>query len=316
MKRPIRFRHRKDVQATYDRMTGNLIIGKDDVRPISPLLIDISVTTKCEGGCSFCYQDARPDGQDADLESTLQAIRNLPAKPFQVALGGGEPANWKYLNQFVDGLGEMGIDVTMTVGPGLSRDGSFMLHLVTQRTAMKAVGVSFIPGRDERDFLAAVDCCGGMAYAHLVLRRETLPDLAKRFKDRWWPDGLAGVVLLLPKPVGRGKGLVPPTMHEIRTFVDDYVRPWAKWYEGTRTVAVDPCLGVALPGLPAFLLAGCDGGQYSMYWNAVTGTVSRCSFLPKGTGEEVPWDGTRRDFNRIWKAWGGPVQGCPFKPTH
>ena len=303
-----RFLYRPDVQGTYDRETGNTIIGQEGLRPESPLLMDITVSTKCSGGCSFCYQDATPDGKEADVEEVLEGISRISPLPFQVALGGGEPANWPHLWHFVDEMDRLGIDVSMTVGPGISDDGMMILGMVTQSENLKAVGVSY--HQDERLFCHTLEECNGKAVAHIVLHRGEMADLAKKFKDRWWPDDLNGVVFLLPKPVGRGTGLVPPSVRECEAFIREAVIPWFKWYGGTRSVAVDPCLGVALPDLPSFLMSGCDGGRYSMYWNAVRGTMSRCSFLKN---EEVPWDGSSDDFKRIWNGW-SQVEGCKYKP--
>ena len=258
---PERFLHRDDVAATYDRETGSMLIVKDRVRPVSPMLIDISVTLRCSAGCPFCYQDATPEGKEADPDIILNGLKNLPFKPFQIALGGGEPVNWPKLLDFCRDLEDLDIDATMTVGPGISDDGLFQLSF-TPRT-LKAIGVSFVEGGDDDLFCDVIEERRTKAVAHIVLHRENLEALAKRFHDRWWPDGLSGVVLLLPKPVGRGVRLTPPTKAEILSFINEAVMPWYNWYGGTRTVAADPCLGITIPGLPTFLLSGCDEEGFS-----------------------------------------------------
>ncbi|MEI6297774.1 MAG: radical SAM protein, partial [bacterium] len=161
---PDRFVYRDDVQATYDRLTGSTIVGLPDVKPEAPLLIDISVTNRCSGGCSFCYQDARPDGQDAPYEAVLEQLARIHPAPFQVALGGGEPANWPDLFRFIGGLGSMGIDATITAGPGINSDGLWHLGMLTQDETLKAVGVSL--GDDEQLFFRTADECNGKAVAH------------------------------------------------------------------------------------------------------------------------------------------------------
>jgi len=71
----------------------------DNSKPILeldfPEFYDISITNKCNGGCVYCYQNSLPTLQNYD--NIIEKVNNYFGKmsdnerPFQVAIGGGEP---------------------------------------------------------------------------------------------------------------------------------------------------------------------------------------------------------------------------------
>lgn len=71
----------------------------DSSKPITelkyPEFYDVKITGKCHGNCPWCYQDSTPG--DNHYYDALEKIDNFfgnmteNQKPFQVALGGGEP---------------------------------------------------------------------------------------------------------------------------------------------------------------------------------------------------------------------------------
>jgi hypothetical protein len=302
-----RFRSREDIEATFDRKTGNTIVNLF-TKPVSPLVIDIKVSSRCNGGCPFCYQNATPEGGEADCDYVIQGLESLPVAPFSVALGGGEPTLWGDCSHLIYHCEDLRINAALTVGPGALKNNDYiLLSVISQEENLKAIGISYTG--DQRDFLDRVFSCEGKGYVHLVLFRDKLEEYGRLFDSHWWPDELQGVVLLLPKNVGRGVGIDQiPSRAEIQAFVDKHVVPWFNWYEGTRSVSADPCLGSDLTGRSQLVMSGCDGGMYSMYWDAVKKKIGRCSFLQD---ELVPWDGTRGEFERIWASWDRPVN-CKF----
>jgi len=294
-----RFVHRDDIKATFDRLTGNIAVLNHHIRPKSPLSIDIAITKYCEGGCAFCYQDATTKGLHADIDYIINGLKNIEPRPFQVTLGGGEPTAHPDFHVLVLRISDLGISVSTTVGPGVTRQGLFELYMCCQNH-ISAVGVSLDPKREDI-FVKTVLNCIGKARAHLVLKREWLGYFAEKLKTRWIPYEVSGLVLLLPKPVGRGKGIIHPSVKEIQEFFNDAVIPWYLWYDGEKSVSVDPCIEPAIPvRLSEYVSVGEDAGFHSMYWDAVEKKVSRCSFLKD---EELHWDGSKEQFDNIWKNW-------------
>jgi len=63
----------------------------DSVFSPVPETVDISITDKCGFGCSYCYQDSRPERDHAPKELVEKVLRGFDEPPYQVAIGGGEP---------------------------------------------------------------------------------------------------------------------------------------------------------------------------------------------------------------------------------
>lgn len=66
-----------------------------DFKTSTPELIDIKITDYCPSQCSFCYQNSTKEGKHASFEKIHELILSLSwsgrIKPFEIALGGGEP---------------------------------------------------------------------------------------------------------------------------------------------------------------------------------------------------------------------------------
>lgn len=60
-----------------------------------PEFYDVKVTNKCNGGCSWCYQDSKmSEEHDMNILKKFDDIfrpMTVNEKPFQIAFGGGEP---------------------------------------------------------------------------------------------------------------------------------------------------------------------------------------------------------------------------------
>ena len=71
----------------------------DNTQPMKELkyseFYDVKITNKCNGKCPYCYQDSTPDNDST--QNMVDRIRNYfepmstNERPFQVAIGGGEP---------------------------------------------------------------------------------------------------------------------------------------------------------------------------------------------------------------------------------
>ena len=57
----------------------------------SPELCDISITDKCSFGCSYCYQDSKPNRKHGRKDLVETVLKGFETVPYQIAIGGGEP---------------------------------------------------------------------------------------------------------------------------------------------------------------------------------------------------------------------------------
>jgi len=98
--------HHSDRNYTYksafDPMTGTIVReieveksryswNRVTPRSPSPETVDISITDYCPMGCSFCYQDSRTDREHGPIDLLETVIKGFNVRPYQVAIGGGEP---------------------------------------------------------------------------------------------------------------------------------------------------------------------------------------------------------------------------------
>lgn len=73
----------------------------DPSKPITeleyPEFFDVSITDKCLGQCEYCYQDSKPEGQHYKniIEKVVDFFGPMTKnqRPYQVAIGGGEPTS-------------------------------------------------------------------------------------------------------------------------------------------------------------------------------------------------------------------------------
>lgn len=65
--------------------------GMDLVTSPSPEIVDISITNRCNFGCSYCYQDSKPRLKHGRADLVEAILTGFDKVPYQIALGGGEP---------------------------------------------------------------------------------------------------------------------------------------------------------------------------------------------------------------------------------
>ena len=103
----------------------------DPKKPISeldyPEFYDVKITDKCNGGCSYCYQDSTmgaPESRET-LAGFIRMFADLTPNqlPFQIAFGGGEPTMHPYFTEFLTTCKLFGIVPNYTTnGTSLTKD--------------------------------------------------------------------------------------------------------------------------------------------------------------------------------------------------
>lgn len=93
-------RTRVDVAANYLAVYGDGITtrfyldgNKPMTKPVFPEFMDIGITSVCRGKCPYCYQNSKTQGNHGsphDIDEIFGWM-TLNQRPFQVAIGGGEP---------------------------------------------------------------------------------------------------------------------------------------------------------------------------------------------------------------------------------
>lgn len=97
-------------------------IALDPSKPITeldyPEFYDVKITQFCEGGCPWCYQDSKnTDRHSTDIIekiSTFFGPMSSNERPFQVAIGGGEPTSHPEFIESLKTFKNLGIEPNYT----------------------------------------------------------------------------------------------------------------------------------------------------------------------------------------------------------
>lgn len=105
-----------------------------------PEFYDVKITQKCFGACSYCYQGSR--ARDRHFDDIPQKIKDffgpmsLNERPFQVAIGGGEPTLHPEFREICRGFKELDID------PNYTTNGTNLTPEVLDITEQYVTGVA------------------------------------------------------------------------------------------------------------------------------------------------------------------------------
>jgi len=96
-------------------------IALDTSKPITelswPEFYDVKITGKCQGECPWCYQDSNPEDAHYDVLNNVDSFFGTMTenqKPFQVAIGGGEPTSHPKFIEILKKFYDLGITPNYT----------------------------------------------------------------------------------------------------------------------------------------------------------------------------------------------------------
>jgi hypothetical protein len=246
-----------------------------------PELVDLKITDRCAQGCSYCYQDSRPDGAHGRLEDLFPIIARLAeAQVFEVVLGGGAPAEHPDFARIVAAIQQAKMRAAFTSrtldfldrlpgSPGVKwTEVAWALSVNDAQEVRRAHERIYDRGSHARQnsvWLPAIHVVMGTPAA----RPESLKAIAQACQELH-----LRLVLLGYKSTGRGARVAP--------------EPDAHWVEtcrgaGTRTIAIDTALAARYDlelhraGVPEWLY-DLEDGRFSMYVDAVRGLCGPSSY--------------------------------------
>lgn len=209
MKDTIKVRVDKDANYKAIYLNGKTMrLTLDPKKPIKdlayPEFFDVKITNHCEGNCPYCYMDAQEKfGHDLDIIEKINTYfgKMTPnQKPFQVALGGGEPTSHPQFIQILKAFAD--IDIT----PNYTTNGMHMSDELVQASKQYSEGVAISTHPHlEKYWTNAADQfskAGIKTMLHVIISDEKSIDLFfKQFKE--WKDRIAYFVLLPHMEQGR-----------------------------------------------------------------------------------------------------------------
>ena len=324
--KPIKAVRSPDYNYTFDTTNGffmrwgKTIDDDPEFSPLGPEILDIEISTICNGGCSFCYKSNTLRGKNMSFETFKTILHKIPRTLTQIAFGIGNidanPDLWKIMeycrtndyNQVVPNITINGIDFTDEQADNLVR-------------LCGAVAVSHYEDDNCYNAVKKLSDKGlKQINIHKLLCKETLEECYKVINDSKSDKRLAGlnaIVFLLMKPKGKRN-----KYHQL-TSLKEYKELINYAFEKKAAIGFDSC------SAPSFLRAvkdredydklemlaePCESDCFSSYIN-VDGRYFHCSFTEGQDG----WDGVDvlacEDFMK--DLWNSPeverFRGCLMK---
>ena len=110
--------------------------------------VDVKITERCSVGCPFCYEDCRPDGRHADLDS-FGFIDHL--HPYTEMAINGNDLDHPQLESFLARLAAQKVICNITVSPQQFMDNFIAISDYRSAGLIHGVGVSF--RKFDQDFI-------------------------------------------------------------------------------------------------------------------------------------------------------------------
>lgn len=198
-----------------------------DYCPFGPEILDIEVTTQCQGPggrpCSFCYKSNGPKGHNMSFETFKKILDRMPRTLTQCAFGAdaqaeSNPDLWKMMDYCRE-------HKTNSIVPNIT------VADISDETADKlkahcgAVAVSRYADKNIcYDSVKKLTDRGlQQTNIHMMISQETLGQATETVMDYVNDSRLANlnaIVLLSLKKKGRGKGFTPLTYEQFRELID------------------------------------------------------------------------------------------------
>ena len=112
---------------------------KELTGPKFPEFYDVKITGKCQGNCPYCYMDSKDSLEHYDCIKNIRDFfgkMTLNQRPFQVALGGGNP---NYHPQFIEILKEF---INLGIVPNYTTNGMNLTPEIYEATKEYCGGVA------------------------------------------------------------------------------------------------------------------------------------------------------------------------------
>lgn len=115
----------------------------------SPILVfpesmDLKITNYCDlsNYCKWCHENSDKNGKHADLQKTINLLRDLPPG-VELAIGGGNPLDHPDLVDFLTKVKEQGLIANITINQLHIKKFFSMIKYLIEEDLVKGVGISY-----------------------------------------------------------------------------------------------------------------------------------------------------------------------------
>ena len=236
--------------------------------------LDVKITSFCNIGCNFCYEDSNISGSHCDSDLLLSKLSKLP-EGIEITLGGGDPLSHPDIIKIVKGLSRIQKKlVSLTVNQGSIKE-----DLIKEciDSGLRAIGIS--PRKNSYD---TIDFNPGIPVVyHFILGIHPIEQIEK-FLEKG-----KKVLILGYKSVGRGQRNTPSLdlwekgirRLKFRLMNTNDFPEAGMSFDNLAIKQLDLRTSFTTEEWECFYLG--DDGSCSMYIDAVDGTYSESSTVSK-----------------------------------
>lgn len=188
---------------TFDKTNGHFArwgqtLEQDPLfAPFGPELLDISLTSRCNKHCTYCYQNSGLEGKDMSLPLFRHLLSIIPQTVTQIAFGGGTCELHPDFSLILRETRAKGII------PNYTTNGIAITEELAKTTAENCGAVAISYHGDWFDVLRAAERFerkGLKPNVHFILSKNTVGEALKTLQKEW---PFKAIVFLLHKPQGR-----------------------------------------------------------------------------------------------------------------
>jgi len=301
-------KHSSYSNAFYGLSKRALRIG-EELRSEFPDSIDLKISNRCSHECPFCHESSTKEGKVLNLNKTKEILSQLPIKPIEIAVGGGNVLECLYETEdILDWLSERGYKtrITITLGDLMSTGDSALddriSRLLIDKVEGIGVSISSLSGiklkKTSEDYFKSsllyhtdlgknLGCYGPQVVYHVIAGITPINDI------KWIIENTKGSVLVLGyKQWGRALKNKLPDFTDLKHYLKNLIKSTTIDFNslGFDNLAIEQ-LGIKEmidKDKWGKIYLG-EEGTCSMYIDAVNGEFARTSRSP----ERVSWNNVK-----------------------
>ena len=198
----IRFLKGDNYIQLFNFSNGQALMLENDAfayRKEGPLLLDVSITNRCERQCDFCYRKSQSHGYDIPMEDyafILSQAKQCGVQ--QIAIGGGEPTLHP---NFIDILKQT---VESGLIPNYSTNADYLTDevLIATKKYCGAIAVSIYGNIENyKDTIERISNFGIVVNLHMILRSDLISSYTNFLQNPpKWLNKVNAIIFLNYKP--------------------------------------------------------------------------------------------------------------------
>lgn len=142
---------------------------EDEFKPAFAESMDMMITSKCDGGCQYCYAGCTPDGKHCDFSQYKELLDSI--HPYTELAINGNDLSHPDLEYFLSRMKDRNVIVNMTVNQRHYMEHTYQLGYLIDQGYIHGLGVSLVDTDDGfLQRLTIPNCnCSAMNYSNTVV---------------------------------------------------------------------------------------------------------------------------------------------------